>query len=531
MATNHYCSTLDYRFTSARRCEPLSPPPPPPKALVDSLIRRGDPCQATSAARSLSEFIADQLRKVRRRTRRGRRPLSSPPIDPRLWVDAGRFVAWTMTGELVTIEEARPGIGAMPVRLATKDQILRVLAVNRLIPTAVSLYPGDDIRSGRVTRFISDHRLEQALRAALVRAVEEETAQAETLAPAGTTRQEPRAHKRKTRFRPEGNFIIYREAPGLPEFVIDTLGGYVPPALEDRRTAARFIKKHTRRGTLPEGCSVARVLATAKIRPVLRDGFRMPRDLKSFADQVRREPRLVLPNLEVERLPRLQQDELGAWRPQEFKRKRTVRQRLTNMLLDELRRESNKAAGIVESEQIRRVLQPLTKAARSSPIDKTLRQMSRVSWIESQTVQALQEQRAADLEAERRVRAGKDLERQLQASTRVAQRARRRLPESWREEIGLDTALLDWPKVRKQASAAVEHETGHWIRAPFEFGRPGPDRLRSRIVELRIDCLADLLEQFGFEPEFWMVSSEVGGDPKWVLPAASADLKTFSEHA
>ena len=65
----------------------------------------------------------------------------------------------------------------------------------------------------------------------------------------------------------------------------------------------------------------------------------------------------------------------------------------------------------------------------------------------------------------------------------------------------------------------IENETGHWIRAPFEFGKPGPDGLRSRIVELRIDDLAALLEDHGLEIEFFMVMDEVGGEPRWVLPS------------
>jgi hypothetical protein len=141
---------------------------------------------------------------------------------------------------------------------------------------------------------------------------------------------------RKSRFRPEGNFIVYRELPveaGEPDFVVDTLGISVFPAFEDRSKARRFIATRTRRGLLPDGCRVARVVKCAKVRPVVWDGFRRPRDIEMFIEQIRREPRLVMPALHVEWLPRYQRGEDNGWRLQGFKVRRTVRHKLNQTLL------------------------------------------------------------------------------------------------------------------------------------------------------------------------------------------------------
>ena len=43
--------------------------------------------------------------------------------------------------------------------------------------------------------------------------------------------------------------------------------------------------------------------------------------------------------------------------------------------------------------------------------------------------------------------------------------------------------------------------------------------MRSRIVELRIDDLAGLIEEYGAEMEFWLIAETVGGEAGWVLPA------------
>jgi hypothetical protein len=110
---------------------------------------------------------------------------------------------------------------------------------------------------------------------------------------------------------------------------------------------------------------------------------------------------------------------------------------------------------------------------------------------------------------------------QLRPFDRVAKRAERRLPAPWRAKIGLADLTFGspWLALRDQAGLAVENETGHWIRAPFEFGKPA----RSQLVELRIDDLAGLLEDHGMELEFWMITDSGGGDPRWVLPAAGTD--------
>ena len=165
---------LDYCFGTRPPVEP-APPVALPKTLVSRLLRPGDPKQATNAARSLSEFIENQLDRLRRRGKPKHRP-SAPPIDTRLWLDEYRYSAWTLCGHLVVIQPPKAGFGASPVRLANVDETRVLLAVNKLILTVISMYPGADLRTGTVTRFIADHRLEMALAAAHERALADECA-------------------------------------------------------------------------------------------------------------------------------------------------------------------------------------------------------------------------------------------------------------------------------------------------------------------------------------------------------------------
>jgi hypothetical protein len=240
---------------------------------------------------------------------------------------------------------------------------------------------------------------------------------------------------------------------------------------------------------------------------------------------VRKEPRFVLPNLHVEWFPRYLQGEDGVWRIQSFKLKRTVRHKVGRVLLDDLRETCVDAARVVEEREIRRAVDPQPPTVGNTTIDDLLRQMRSLTWVDGRMVDELQEGRRQDLEHERVIREARELDRQLRRHTRVAYRAHRRLPAEWRARIGMDAERasgVHWPTLRDLAGVAVENESTHWIRAPFEFGRPGPDGLRSRIVEQRVDDLAGLLEEHGSQLEFWMVQDAVGGDPRWVLPAPIA---------
>ncbi len=78
--------------------------------------------------------------------------------------------------------------------------------------------------------------------------------------------------------------------------------------------------------------------------------------------------------------------------------------------------------------------------------------------------------------------------------------------------------------LRDKAHCPTIEDEGHWIRAPFEVGKPHVDGLRSRLVELRIDDLAGLVEVFGMEMEFWMVKDSVNAGPRWVLPVHTITL-------
>jgi hypothetical protein len=168
-------------------------------------------------------------------------------------------------------------------------------------------------------------------------------------------------------------------------------------------------------------------------------------------------------------------------------------------------------------------VEPARPLVGNGVIDQTLRKLRRVPWCDQDMVDELVAGRREHLANIRAIHEGRELEEQLWEFDRVAKRAERRLPASWQAKIGLADATfgVPWPTLRDQAGVAVENESGHWIRAPFEFGKPGPDGLRSRTVELQINDLAGLLNEHGAEFEFWMVMDKVGGDPRWVLPTNS----------
>ncbi len=472
-----------------RQTAALQPPHQrqPAKIRVDRLHKSGDPRQASNATQPLSEFISAQLTKLHDRGTRRRRPLSAQPVDHRLWLNEDHYAAWTMDGDLVTIETPKPGFGSSRVRLATRGELRDLLAVNRLIESVISLYPGDSLEAGTVSRHIPHHDLQQALQKALDQALCTEAKLAKTTSndePLRNTDKQSMKRLKKSRFRPGGSFIVYRSpspSSEAPPFAIEQLGCLAPEAFEDRRKAERYIAKHTRRGKLPEGCRVARVLATVKARPVARSGFTLPREPEALIDLIRKEPRIIQPELHLEWLPRFVQADDGEWRPQQFKNARTVRNGLQTALLDRLRGLTTHASEAIEDLEVRNRLKI------PNPYDNF----------------------AANIEE----------------PARVAFRAQRRLPRSWQESIGLHDVGLgpDWHELRERSFFQPSTEAGHWLRAPFEFGRPHIDRLRSRLVELRIDDLANLLELFGLELEFWLIKESTTANPRWVLAHLPAD--------
>jgi hypothetical protein len=188
-----------------------------------------------------------------------------------------------------------------------------------------------------------------------------------------------------------------------------------------------------------------------------------------------------------------------------------------NSALEDLRGASKEGARRVEEHQIQQAIQPLTPPE-DEPIDLALAQLHGVPWFDTAALKELRQEDLANLQL---IKAGKLLEEQLHPLTKIAQRAERRLPAPWKNGVGLNDPFGPcWPVLHEKAGTPVEHEAGHFIRAPQEFGKPAADGLRSRMVELRIDDLAGLLEVCGGAIEFWMITDEVGGEPRWVLPMA-----------
>jgi hypothetical protein len=185
--------------------------------------------------------------------------------------------------------------------------------------------------------------------------------------------------------------------------------------------------------------------------------------------------------------------------------------------LEDLRGASKEGAKRVEEHQIQQAIQPLQPPEDES-IDLALAQLHGVPWFDTAALKELRQEDLANLQL---IKAGKHLEEQLHPLTKIAQRAERRLPEPWKNGVGLNDPFGPcWPVLHEKAGTPVEHEAGHFIRAPQEFGKPAADGLRSRMVELRIDDLAGLLAECGGVIEFWMINDEVGGEPRWVLPMA-----------
>jgi hypothetical protein len=258
------------------------------------------------------------------------------------------------------------------------------------------------------------------------------------------------------------------------------------------------------------------------VRPHIRPGITVPRDLEKFIALLRKEPRVVLPRLDVERLHRYEQGEDGELRPKTQPLKSTVRHKVTDRILEEVREAIAEAAKIVEELEIRRVVGPQEPLKNDDPqIDKVLRKMKKLAWFPEQMRKELEEGRKQDLEMLRFCQELSEFEAKLAPMIKVVQRGERRLPESVKAKIGMDgSSVPDWAGLLEKCGLPVDQEGGHFIRATIECGKPGPDGLRSRTVELEIDDLAGLLEEYGRRIEFWLVTPVVGGVPRWVMPVA-----------
>jgi len=105
---------------------------------------------------------------------------------------------------------------------------------------------------------------------------------------------------------------------------------------------------------------------------------------------------------------------------------------------------------------------------------------------------------------------------------RVVQQAERRLPQSWLDQLGMQRESLgpDWSELGEARSVT---DSGHWLRAPCEHGRPHSDGLRRPIVELKIDDLAELCAVTGFRPRLLLIKESTIAPPRWVLPVSGID--------
>jgi hypothetical protein len=362
------------------------------------------------------------------------------------------------------------------------DQRRILLAFDILVPTVIALYRGDDLVRGPVTRFIPHHDLAAAHRAARRREEVAAALQVQEPLPAPSTASKPRSASerlKKSRFHPEGNFVLIAPPPpdsGLPEFAV--IQPLAPPrrAFETRRQAERTAKQLLRLGHTSIEFTPARVLGAVEVEPVFRKDIELPRSRGERLELIRREPRIVLPELRAAWLPRYVQNDDGEWMQQQFRNRRTVRTRHHEKLLAELGEVAEDVAEMIEAAELR----------------------------------------------ERLGVRGPDVVPDLEAASRVALRAQRRLPECWLRDVGLDreTIVPDWRDLARQRCARPD-EDGHWLRAPVEFGEAHPDGLRSRVVELRIDDLAGLMEVAGWRPVFWLVKGSTVAAPSWVMPASA----------
>jgi hypothetical protein len=451
------------------------------RVTLDRLRKEGDPVAAARAAGSLEEFVLRQQGLLCPRAGSGR--VAAARVrwadDPRLWLDDGHWLAWTICGELVSVEEIEPGSmhGSPEVRRLAVNELPAVFAANRLIPSVIALYRGDLLDRGAVRRYMAHHDLRRALHAALARAQAVEARlrmeAAMIAAPVSSSPTSRVARAQKTRHHPLGNFIVYRPPgpdDGLPVFAAELQLTPVPEAFPDRRTATRFLERLPRLGIDPTGLVVARVVDSVEVQPVFRAGIQVPREPEAVVELIRREPRVVLPELKAAWLPRYVQAESGEWELESVQKRGTVRGRWNQVLLRQVTEEGRRVAGALEENSIR-------------------------SRIGSDVL---------------------PLDQRLLSASRVAQKAERRLPSAWLDQLGMERESLgpDWSML---AAAAPVVDVGHWLRAPCEHGQPHSDGQRRRIVELRIDDLAGLMELAGLRPRFLLVKSSIKAAPHWAL--------------
>jgi hypothetical protein len=231
-----------------------------------------------------------------------------------------------------------------------------------------------------------------------------------------------------------------------------------------------------RLGLAPTGLVVARVVGSVEARPVFRSGIRVPRETEDIVELVRKEPRVVMPELKAVWLPRYVQAVDGTWQLERVQKRGTVRSRWNHLLLRRVTDEGRRFAEVLEESVIRR------RAG-----------LEEVSIVEP-----------------------------LASTLRLVQRSERRLPQSWLEQLGMQRESLgpDWQRLAKAGAVA---DAGHWLRAPCEHGRPHVDGQRRRIVELRVDDLAGLLELAGMRPRFLIVKESTTSAPRWALPVGPYD--------
>jgi hypothetical protein len=366
----------------------------------------------------------------------------------------------------------------------TDDERLQVSACGRLIDQVIALYPSDSLDRGAVWRYFAHFDLHTALQAAFARAKSLTLPPVSSSPPPAcpTTPMQPRkATPRKTRHHPLGNFIAFRRPradEGLPDFAAILQLPPVPVAFPDRRSALRFLHSARNLETPADQLVVARVLGSVEVQLRWRNGFRMPTDPADVVEAIRRDPRVVLPEFVAAWLPRYVLNPEGEWLLERTSKRGTVRARVNQVLLQQVRDEGRRVAHLFEENSIRRSLgEPET------PIDQD-----------------------------------------LGVAIRLVQRADRRLPRIWLDQLGVHPSSLgpDWATLSARGDVA---EAGHWLRAPVEHGRPHADGQRRRIVELRIDDLAGLVEVAGLRPQFLLLKESTKAPPQWALAVApTADL-------
>jgi hypothetical protein len=494
---------------------PSGPPPPHPRRQTLRAALAAPTSSALQPTRDDTEQsplawieVQEQLR-LAAATQKRRQRLGTEVHDDHVWITTDTFAAWTVDGRLVAIREPSPQHGRQThrVTLISVEQRRILFQFDVLAPTVIALYAGDSLTGSQpVTRFVWDYRLEAAHRAARLlfeaeqREIEErererrrlEAAEREPEPPVPKARILGRPKHRKTRFHPDGNFVVMH--PVAPDHDLPPFAVTVPlmdrKANRDRQHAKRAIER-VRRAGLCENLVAVRVLGAVDVRPRFRKDVRLPRGGGARLEMLRLEPRIVEVEMDVAWLPRFRPDEFGRWTLEELQHRAAVPVNYRRRLLREVQRKSVETVHKLDAMLLERTI---GYDALRNPTDQR----------------------------------GDGIDEAFE----LIRHAERRLPAVWREQLGIAQESLgpDWRAIaamREGAPSIEDAACGHWLRATHEHAvghrSDGEKRPAAyRLVELCIDDLPGLVELAGWSWTFWLIKDSTSSRPRWVLPLDEA---------